>query len=238
MVNLALSIAVALVLAVGLRWIGQFSWLAVMIPAVLALGGSFVLLGRRTAKKLRAVGEAAQKEVQARRVPQAIKVFEQSFPLARWHFFVDNELHANIGILHYVSEDFDKARPHLEKSLRQNWLARAMLACIHFRAKDYAAMEQKFEEAVKSGKKEALAWAAYAWCLMRIDQRDKALKVLIRAVAANPTDDKLKTSLTQVQNDKKLKMRAYTPQWYQFLLERPPPEMGGMGGRRVVFQRR
>ena len=49
--------------------------------------------------------------------------------------------------------------------------------------------------------------------------------------------EKLKASLTQLQNDKRLKMKPYEPTWWQFGLEAPPmPTMGGGGGgRRVQF---
>jgi tetratricopeptide (TPR) repeat protein len=234
--NLIIAIAAALATLLGVKVAG-FSLVAGIVPALVVLVGSYILLARRISKKLQALGELAQKELMAQRVPQAIKIFEQGFAFGRWQFFVGNEIHANIGMLQYIAQEFDKARPNLEKSMKQNWVARAMLACLYFRDKDHARMETTFEDVVKAGKKEGLAWSAYAWCLDKANQREKAIKVLVRAVETNPTDDKLKANLTALQNDKKLKMRAYTPQWYQFHLEKPPAEFG-YGGRRVVFQRR
>ncbi len=236
MYNLLIALGAALATVAAVRVAG-FSIAAGIVPGFVVLVGVYILLARRIAKKLQAIGEQAQKELMAQRIPQALKIFEQGFAYDRWHFFVRNEIHANIGMLHYIAQEFDKARPHLEKSLKQNWVARAMLACLYFRDKDAAKMEATFEDVVKSGKKEGLAWSTYAWCLDKLGQRDKALKVMARAVEANPTDERLKANLTALQNDKKLKMRAYTPQWYQFHLERPPPEFAA-GGRRVVFQRR
>ena len=68
----------------------------------------------------------------------------------------------------------------------------------------------------------------------------QALAVLARGAEANPADEKLKGSLVQLQNDKRLKMKPYEPLWWQFGLESPPPQMmgGGGGGRRVQFTRR
>lgn len=235
--NLLIALGGAILTVLGLKLAG-FSLVAGLIPGFIVLIGAYVLLARRIAKKLQALGEQAQKELMAQRVPQAIKIFEQGFALQRWQFFVSNEIHANIGMLHYIAQDFAKARPNLEKSMKQNWVARAMLASQYFRDKDYPKMETTFEEVVKSGKKEGLAWSTYAWCLDKSDQREKALKVMVRAVEANPTDERLKANLTALQNNKKLKMRAYTPQWYQFHLEKPPAEFGGAGGRRIVYQRR
>jgi hypothetical protein len=55
-------------------------------------------------------------------------------------------------------------------------------------------------------------------------------------VEANPSDDKLKAAQTTLQNDKRLRMRAFEPLWWQFGLEQPPAQFSG--GRRVQFQRR
>jgi hypothetical protein len=87
---------------------------------------------------------------------------------------------------------------------------------------------------VKGQKKEGVLWAAYAWCLLQHKEKDKALQVMNRAVVANPSDEKLKAGLVALQNDKKLKMKAWEPLWWQFGLE-TPQEM--MGGRQVRFQR-
>ena len=89
---------------------------------------------------------------------------------------------------------------------------------------------------MKAGKKEGLVWAVYAWCLQQTKERDKAIGVLGRAVAANPSDEKLKAALTALQNDKRMKMKPWEPMWWQFNLESPPQDFGG--GRRVQFQRR
>ena|SRR5579863_5220552 len=236
MYNLIIAIAAALFTAGTVKLAG-FSFIAAIVPSLVVFLGSYVLLARRIAKLLQAIGKSAEEELMKQRFPQAIKIFEKGFAYQRWQFFVSNEIHANIGMLHYVAQEFDKARPNLRKSLKQNWLARAMLGAGYFRDKDYSEMETSFEEAVKAGKKEGLAWSAYAWCLDKSGQRDKALKVMARAVEANPTDERLKANLTALQNDKKIKMKSYSPQWYQFHLEKPPQEFG-YGGRRVMFQRR
>ena len=79
-------------------------------------------------------------------------------------------------------------------------------------------------------------WATYAWCLLQLKQADKALSVMARAVAANPSDEKLKSGMQALQNDKNFKMKPYEPLWWQFGLENPP--LPQPGGRQVRFQRR
>jgi hypothetical protein len=75
--------------------------------------------------------------------------------------------------------------------------------------------------------------------MLQLKDKDSAQQVLARGVEASPTDEKLKSALTSLQNDKRLKMRAWEPMWWQFGLELPPmPVMGGGGGRRVQYVRR
>src|SRR5207237_565086 len=125
------------------------------------------------------------------------------------------------------------AKASLTKASARNYMAHAMLGALAFQAKDGAATRRHFEDAVKHGKKESLMWAAYAWCLMQLKEREQAIAVLGRGVAANPSDEKLKGALTALQNDKKLKMAPWEPMWWQLGLELPkmPQPMFAPRGR-------
>lgn len=239
MYNLLISAGVAAVVFAVLAL--AFNPLAAILPALIAFVITNVVLARRVGKQVQALAMAAQKEIQAQRVEKGIKLLEEGFKFEKWQLLVGPELHANIGILQYMRKEFDEAKPHLEKATTRGPAgarAKAMLACLHFQKKDEAAMRTAFEAAVKAGKKDGLVWSTYAWCLDKLGKRDEALKVLARGVEANPSDEKLKANQVALQNEKKLKMKAYGLEWYQFLLERPPMDMGPGGGRRVVFQRR
>jgi predicted Zn-dependent protease len=113
-----------------------------------------------------------------------------------------------------------------------------MQGAVLYQRKDFPGMEKAFEDAVKHGKKEGLMWAAYAWCLTQTKETEKAIKVLGRGVEANPSDDKLKKALAALQNDKRLKMSAWEPMWWQLGLEAPsapqPQFMGGANRRRML----
>ncbi len=195
---------------------------------------------RRTWKKLESIFEAMQKEVQAQKFDKAIQTLQGGFVLAPWQFLVASQLHSNIGILHYLKQELDAALPHLEKSFSKNWVARGMLGAARYRKQDVAAATKVLDDAVSSNKKEGVLWALYAWILEKEDKHEQAIAVLGRAVAANPSDDKLKGSLQALQNGKKLKLgKLYAEQWFQFMLERPPPEFAGAGfrgGRRAIYR--
>jgi tetratricopeptide (TPR) repeat protein len=240
MINLLISLAAGAAVALAILLGSSFGWAAAALPGAVVAVSAYVLLSRRTFKQLEALFEEAQKEIMAQKFEKAIRTLEGGFALAPWQFLIRAQIHSQIGVLQYVRQEFDAALPHLEKSFSRHWLARAMLATSRYRRRDLDGALKVFEAAVKSNKKEGMLWAIYAWCLDKEDRHDEAVAVMGRAAKANPSDEKVKAVLQSLQNDKKLKLgKIYEEQWFQFHLERMPPEMmGPRGGRRVVFQRR
>ena len=243
MYNLIIAFAVGVVVTAGVRLAG-FPLLAGVIPGVLAFVGTYVLLARRIAKRLEALVNTAKKELESissprdrdAKISKAVKTLEQGLQYDKWQPMVASQVHGQIGILHYMMKDYAAAEPHLAQASKRDGMSQAMRGALYYQRKDYPKMTEAFERAVKAGKKEGLVWAVYAWCLQQTKERDKAIAVLGRAVAANPSDEKLKAALTALQNDKRMKMKAWEPMWWQFNLEAPPQDLGG--GRRVQFQRR
>jgi tetratricopeptide (TPR) repeat protein len=245
MINLLLSLAVGVVVGILVTLTHLPVW-AAFGPGIIAMLIAYVLLARRTSVKVQALASVAQKELSTMsptnprerqaKIDRAVKILESALVYDRWQFLVGSEIHAQIGMIKYMVKDYDGAAPHLAKANSRNYMAKAFHGALFFQKKDYAAMEKSFEIAVVAGKKEPIVWAVYAWCLQAMKEKDKAIAVLARAVEKNPSDEKLKNGLTALQNDKKLKMKAYEPMWWQFGLEAPPLEYSG--GRRVQFQRR
>lgn len=244
MINLLLSLLSGLGVAILVRLAG-FSWVAGILPALLVLVGLYLVLARRTFARVQALMGQVQAELSSlaptakerdrtAKLERAVSLLEGGLSLAPWQFMVKGELHGQIAILRYMFKDYDNALKHFPEASQRNYLASAMHAALNFQKKDFAAMEKLFERAVQYGKKEGLVWAAYAWCLLQNREKDKAIKVLTRAVAANPSDDKLKGALASLQNDKKLKMKAWEPLWWQLHLEAPPAMQASFS----EFQRR
>ncbi|WP_224363099.1 tetratricopeptide repeat protein [Hyalangium versicolor] len=243
MYNLLISLGVGIAIVLATKLAGFPIW-AGIIPGLLAFVGTFILLARRVANRIQLLMDSVQKEFATQatnqkdaqqKVERAVKTLEQGLVYDKWQIMVGPEIHAQIGMLKYMVKDLDGAQAHFAQSGPRNYMAKAMEGALHYQRKNYTGMEASFEAAVKTGKKDAVIWAAYAWCLVQIKERDKALRVLARAVEINPTDEKLKASLTQLQNDKRLKMKPYEPTWWQFGLEAPPMIPQGGGGRRVQF---
>lgn len=244
MYNLLISLFAGVAVALAVRLAG-FSLLAGIIPGTVALLAVYIVLARRSFKRLQAISTEAQgllsqastpKEQKAK-ADKAIALFESGLPMGKWQFLVASQLHGAIGQIKYMMKDLDGAAASFEKANSRDYMSLALHAAIYYQRKDYERMGQKFELASKSGKKEPLVWAAWAWCLSQLKQRDQAIAVLARGVEANPSEERLKGALTALQNDKKLKMKAFEPMWWTFGLETPPTQMPP-GGRQVRFQRR
>ena len=235
MINLVLSLAISVAVMVAVRAAG-LSMVAGIIPATIALIASLFVLGRRVFNKLQAVNAQVQAELQTlsgnpkehkAKVEKVVKMLEGALPLARWQFLVEEEIWGQIGIIRYVFKDLPGAEAAFKKAGSRNYLAKAMQGALHFQRKETPEMIKAFEDAVKSGKKMSLIWAAYAWCLVQLKEKDKAIAVFARGVEANPSDEKLK-------------MKAWEPEWWQLGLESPPtpqPVFAG-GGRQMRYARR
>src|SRR5262249_27352795 len=155
-------------------------------------------------------GEAVKKELstmtgnqreQKVKMEKAVKILEEGLRYAKWQFLVGPSIHSQIGQLKYTFKDYDDALEHFKQGNPRDYFGRAMEGALWFQRKDPEKMQACFEDAVKHGKKEAILWAVYAWCLLQLKEKDKALKVMARAVEANPTEEKLKAGLSALQND-------------------------------------
>lgn len=237
MYNLLIAIAVGFAVGTALALGTDFGLVAAVFPGVLAASIAYFVLARRTWKKLEALFEVVQREVQAQKLEKAVQTLQGGFALAPWQFMVAAQLHSNIGILLYVRQEMDAALPHLEKSFARNWIARGMLGATRYRKRDLEGAKKVFEDAVRANKKEGVLWSLYAWVLEKEGSHEEAIRVLGRGVAANAKDEKLKGNLQALQNGKKLKLgKVYGEQWFQFMLERPPPVFAPQGGRRALYR--
>lgn len=239
MINLLLSVAAGVVVAVAIGLLG-FGWVAVIVPGVLGLAIAYVGLNLRSQKRLTAVVEAAVAEAQARRLDRAIQLARAGLPLGRWIFGARAALSALIGQFLWWKSEQEAAVPWLEQAPAAQWPARVMLAVARWKKRDVPAMRTLLEQTVKSrsGRKQGLVWCAYAWLLEKEGQHDDAVRVLGRAVQANPSDEKLKSAQQAVQNGKRLKVGKLYTEWYNFGLEAPPQMMppGFKPGRRATYR--
>ncbi|MEO1171185.1 MAG: hypothetical protein AAFX94_03920 [Myxococcota bacterium] len=237
MFNLALSIGAGAFITIALWLSGLLGLGEASVPGVLALVVTYFILARRSFKQMEQVFARAMKSLQAMppKMELAISTLEDARSFGKWQFGVESQIDSQIGMIYYLQQKFDKALPYFERSLNfGHWMSGAMLGVIHYKKKNHDEMKRVFEIVVKKAKKAGLAWNLYAYLLLQIGDRDGAQALLVRALKKTDDDPKVKDALLAVQNGKKIKMKSYKDQWYQFHLERPPMQYqmaaaGGMG---------
>lgn len=198
-----------------------------VLPALALAVVAYVVMSRRAGKRVEGVILAAHRELMAGRIDKSIAMIEGARRFSRWQFFLDRALNSQLGTVHFVREDYSKALPMLEKSDPRHWIAQAMLAVLYYRKKDWARLDKTFETAARYSPKQGLLYGVWAWCHWKNDKDDKAnqraMEILARGdKAVEGKDDRLKQNLLNLQNGKKMKLKGYGDQWYQFRLEKMP----------------
>ncbi len=200
-----------------------------MVPAVFVMMLAYFLLARRTMKQFEAIVTGVGKKLQTPppRFDQAIRTLEGAYPLASWQFGIKSQISSQIGTIYFLQKEFNKALPYLQTpapALLGHWMPTAMLAVVQYKKKQHEQVKQTLKTVIKQGKKEALPWCFAAYLYTQVGEQAAAQATLVDGLKATKDDQRVKDALLAVQNNKKIKMRAFKEQWYQFHLERPPAQ--------------
>ena len=109
---LTLLAAIALSAATFLAVFFSFGLIEAILPAVAVLLVTFFVISRRVAKKMEKSMYAAQNEFQKNRIDRGMAMLEDlKKRYGKWQFFAESALDGQIGSIHYMRQDFDRARP-------------------------------------------------------------------------------------------------------------------------------
>src|SRR3989338_11438329 len=210
-------------LVLGVVWV-TFSLIAAILPALLIALVVYFVMARRLAMKAQTAMTFAIAEIQKGRIDRGIALLEDvKKQYGYWQFFTASAIDGQIGSLHYMRQEFSKAKPYLEKSFARHWNARAMLAVLAFKKKDYTKMDQIFDTATRYSPKQGLLWSVWAYCHWKVGNVSKAIEILLAGQKKlGSSDGHLIANLNHLQNNKKMKMNGYGQEWYQFHLEPLP----------------
>lgn len=210
-----------------------------ILPAIVVLIGAFFWISRRIAKRMEVLMLEAQKEFQKNRIDRGLMILESlKKRYGSWQFFAASAIDGQIGSVYYLKQDFERAKPYLERAFSKHWIAKGMLAIMAFKKRDYALMDETFKVATRYSSKQGLLWNLWAYCHWKLGHVDKAIDILNQGhKKLGESDPNLTANLIALKNNKKIKMRGYGEQWYQFHLE-VPPQVREMQNQRVKFARR
>src|SRR5580704_5320981 len=231
MITTLLSVGIAaLVFSITFSFFGL---IASILPAIFALVIAFFLISKNLAKKIESSMQGLQELLMKNQADQAIvKLKEVQARYGRWQFFLSSSIDGQIGSIYYMKGQFQKAKPYLMRAFVRHWVAKAMLALIYYRERKMDKMNETFEHATRYVKKAGLLWSLWAYCIWRNGDIEQAIKILAKGKDyLKEADPNLIQNLLSLQNQKRMKMKAYGDQWYQFQLELSPGQVQMKQGR-------
>ena len=235
MLNLLSGLGVAIVMGLLFSLLRINVWIAFPL-GLLAGVGMFIYLGRRTQGQLEQVFNRATEFMKKQQFDKAIEVMKEGYRFNKWQFLIKGSIDGQIGVVQYLRKKNDLAEPLLRSASLQHYIAKAMLGILLWKRGEKKQARQTFQLALKSGKKESLLYAVYAYVLNEMKDREKAVAVLNQGLKICKDDERLLVNRNNLQNGKPMKMKVYGDQWYQFMLERPmirqePPPFARMSKR-------
>ena len=195
-------------------------WITFPIGLLAGLG-LFIYLGRRVQGQLEKVFNRAGELMKKQQFDPAIEVMKEGYRFNKWQFLVKGSIDGQIGVVQYLRKKNAEAEPLLRSASPQHYIAKAMLGILQWKRGEKKQAKVTFQLALRSGKKESLLYAVYAYVLNELKERDKAVEILNKGLTVCKDDERLLVNRNNLQNNKPMKMKVYGDQWYQFMLERP-----------------
>src|SRR3989442_8514831 len=120
------------------------------------------MISRRVAKGMEKAMYEAQAELQKNRIDRGLAMLEDlKKRFGKWQFFAASSIDGQIGSVHYLRQDFDRAKPYLERAFAKHWVAKGMLGVLAFKKRDFAQMDSLFAAATRYSGKQGLLWSLW-----------------------------------------------------------------------------
>jgi tetratricopeptide (TPR) repeat protein len=218
--NVLSGLGVAIVVALLLSLLHITGWITFPLGLIAGVA-MFIYLGRRIQGRLEAIFNRASEAMKKQQFDQAIEIMKEGYQFNKWQFLIKGSIDGQIGVVQYLRKKNDLAEPLLRSASLQHYIAKAMLGILLWKRGEKKQARQTFQLALKSGKKESLLYAVYAYVLNEMKDREKAVAVLNQGLKICKDDERLLVNRNNLQNNRPMKMKVYGDQWFQFMLERP-----------------
>jgi predicted Zn-dependent protease len=219
-INTAISFGVAILLAALLFILHMPPWVGA--PVGLAGGvASFLFVGKRVRDELESTFMQAHEQLKRQQWEPAIRTMQSGYRLSSWQFLVKGSIDGQIGMVQYLRNKHAEAEPLLKSASMNHYIAKAMLAILQWKRRETKLAKETLDLAIRSGRKESILYALYAYLLNEMKDREAAVEVINRGLKFCKDDERLLANRTLLQNKKPMKMKLYGEQWYQFMIERP-----------------
>jgi tetratricopeptide (TPR) repeat protein len=204
-----------------------------MLPSIAVLIITFIVISRRISQALQKEMTTLQEDLMKGHVDKALlHMADIQKRYGKWQFFLSSTMDGQIGTIYYLKNQHAKAKPYLERAFGRHWVAKAMLGVIYYREKKMAECDKVFKETTRMVKKTGLLWSVWAYCHWRNGDINGAINILAKGKEhLKDADPLIISNLLLLQNDKRMKMKGYGEQWYQFQLELSPQQTQMKQGR-------
>jgi tetratricopeptide (TPR) repeat protein len=219
-INLLLGLGAALAVILLTKLLGMPLWVGIPM-GILAGAALFIWQGRKVQQDLEKIFTRAGEQLKKQQWDKAIETMKEGYQFSSRQFLVKGSIDGQIGVVQYLRKKNEEAEPLLVAASMQHYIAKAMLGILQWKRGDKKKARETFDLALKAGKKESLLYAVYAYVLLEMGERNRAIEILNKGLEICKGDERLITNRNLLQNGKALKMKVYGEQWYQFLLERP-----------------
>jgi predicted Zn-dependent protease len=175
--NLLSGLGAAVVMGLLLSLLKINFWIALPL-GILAGVALFIYLGRRVQGQLEQVFNRASEALKKQQWDPAIEIMKEGYRFNKWQFLVKGSIDGQIGVVQYLRKKNDEAEPLLRSASYQHYIAKAMLGILQWKRGEKKQARTTFQLALKSGKKESLLYAVYAYVLNEMKDREKAVAIL------------------------------------------------------------
>ncbi len=239
----SILVAMGVGVVAGLIWtvLGLWkTWAMGIVLFFLVSVVTFIVLSRRTAKRIEPRFQQIQKQIQGGNTQLALKSLEEMLPLAKWQVLLKGQLYAQMGSLCFTLGDETKALEYLKHGGRRASDGQLFLASIHYRRNDVAKAREILDAAIRFSKKQMILYNVYAWILAKEGDRDGAIEQLLRGLKVEKDNESTKDNLSRLQNGKKMNMKKFGLTWYSLQFEKLPASLRqgqGMAARKGFRQK-
>lgn len=242
MINIFISLCIGFGIFYLFFYFLPLYWPIGIILGILAAGGVFFLLAKLIMKKITVIVEASSVELTKGQFSRAIILLEKGFKYKYRHPFIAAQLNSQIGVTYYYKKDFKKAEEYLKKGIASHYIGQCILGILYMKKKNLEKMKKAFKASTRTSRKESIVWSLFAYCLNTMGKKDEAIEILNKGLKKLPKDENIKANLKALQNNQRMRMRAYKDIWPAFMLEKniirqQPPRFARGGGGRKSFRR-
>src|SRR5512133_2632033 len=114
MYSLLISLGVGLLVGVIIGFATPLGFWGGFLIGLVVATVVFVVIARMVLKKITAIMDVVQKDLQANRPEKAIRMLETGLTYARWQFFVKGQIRSQIGMIHFLRREFSTAFEYLK----------------------------------------------------------------------------------------------------------------------------